>query len=296
MHPATVSSPRHGSRVALALLAILGLATGPATALDVPLGTSAVINVALDPPAASANAGSQIDLRLRIGVSAAAAAQDVVGWISLTTLLDEDFGQNESLQYVSASNGGQFTAVALSVAGVEIPAHSLYWTPGTIAAGAVFAFNASVRIPSGALNGTRHEMLGFARASNSPSMPQSLLRGTNTLATPRPAVALNTGAGWVDVDGVPQANPGQIVELLVSAGNGSALGTETLHQPRTWLRLQPLCDLAGDGAAACIGRITNIGDDGVADPAFDADGDGPLPAEPAVISDRDLAWPLLGGR
>ncbi len=283
MEPAPFVAMREGRRFVLALLALLGLAAEPAAEVGAPLGTSAVLSVSVDQPAASASAGSQIDLRLRIGVSAAAAAQNVLCWISLTTQLDEDFGQTESLQFVSATNGGQFTAVALSVAGVEIPAHSLYWSPGTIPAGATFAFSATVRIPQGALNGTRHEMRGFARASNSASMPQSLPRGTNTLATPRPAVALHPGAGWVDIGGVPQANPGQIVELLVSASNGSTPGTETLHLPRTWLRLQPLCDLAGDNAASCIGRITSIGDAGVSDPAFDADGDGPLPGEPAVI-------------
>jgi len=282
MKPASAAARRDVSRFALALLALLGLSAAAAAEIAAPRGTSAVLNVALDQPVASASAGSQVDLRLRIGVSAA-AAQDVVGWITLTTLLDEDFGQDESLQFVSATNGGQFTAVALTLGGVEVPAHSLYWTPGTLSAGGTFAFNATARIPPGTLNGTRHEMRGFVRASNSASMPQSLLRGTTTLATPRPAVALHPGAGWVVVGGVPQASPGQIVELLVGASNGSALGTETLHLPRAWLRLQPLCDLAGDDAASCIGRITAIGDDGVADPAFDADGDGPLPAEPAVI-------------
>jgi hypothetical protein len=269
--------------LAFGLLMLLG-ASAESLAEAVALrGTPAVLNVALDEPAASASAGSQIALRLRIGVSAAAPAQQVVGWISLTTLLDEDFGQSESLQFVSATNGGQFTTVPLSVAGVEIPGHSLYWSPATLSAGGTFAFNASVRVPAGALNGTRHEMRAFARASNSASMPQSLPRGTNTLATPRPAVALQAGAGWSIVDGVPQANPGQTVELLVNASNGDTLGTETLHQPRSWLRLQPLCDAASDSTVVCIDRITSISDAGIADPAFDPDGDGPLQAEPAVI-------------
>ena len=249
--------------------------------------TQPVFNIAVDAPA-SAQSGGSFAVRTIYSVSQVASQQTVV-WTHYETTLDEDLGQVPvPLILDSATNGGQFTASAITVNGTAVPAHSVYWNLGNVAAGGTYPLNATWRIPGGELDGTRYDFQAQVRDNFSGVSRTSAIDATTASATRAPTAQIAGGAGWVLTGGIYHALPGGTVAFHAQAGNASsgATGRETLYQARAWVPLAPLCALAALSDADCVAQVSGLDQGGVADVAFDADGDGPLAAEPAVV------WPL----
>jgi hypothetical protein len=243
------------------------------------------VAIGLDPPPASIVSGATFELRSAYAVSSGPAA-DVVVWVTLGTTLAQDFGQSEDLQFVSATSGGAYTATALSINGADVPAGSVYWTFASLNSG-TFVVRSTLRVPTGALDATSYALRAFIRTDSNGANASSTQRSTAAGATPMPAIALVPGTGWIDVGGMPQAGPGSTVQFIATApaggaNNAAGNGVETLYAARAWVALDPLCALSGASAVACVAEVSDIGDGGVADPAFDPDDTGPLPAGPAV--------------
>lgn len=235
----------------------------------------------LETPATVA-AGNSFAARTTVSVSGASASAVVV-WLELATSLAQDFGQNEDLQLQSATSGGVFTATAIVVDGVEVPASSVYWRVGTINAGVALALTANLRAPAGSLAGTVHGLQ--ARVQSGPGAPgaSSSANAVTVTAQPRPTVAVQPGSGWLLLSGNAVAAGGSTVGFNVVSGNQALAGTETLYQTRSWLALDPLCTAIGEAAADCVARISGVSSGGTVEPAFDPDGDGGTPPGPAVV-------------
>jgi hypothetical protein len=249
------------------------------------------LQVALELPT-SVFAGQTFTLRNIVSISGC-NTQSTVVWSTLTTLPDEDFGQDESAQFISATNGGSFTLTGTTVAGIAIPPRSVFWNLGSRSAGQSFLLQATFLVPSGSLDGTRHQVQSFigGRANVAISdTPQ--VAGTpgsvRVNAAPAPALALVAQEGTT-LGHPPLALPGANLVLRLTAppggsNNGSIGGAfETLHEARAWLELAPLCALFELDEAECLSRIAPPALGGSLQPDFDP-GDG----NPVLAA----VWPL----
>jgi hypothetical protein len=267
-----------------ALASCLALAATGAAQASPSKGVSLAIG--LDAPPAGIASGTSVELRVPFSISGSSAS-GVVVWVALDVTPAQDFGQDERLQFVSATSGGSFTATDLVVSGATVPAGSVYWDFGSLSAGTRIV-RPTLRVPPGALNASVYRMRAFVRNDGNGAFASSPERTAAATAIPMPAIAIGPGTGWVDVDGVPQAAPGGIVQFVVGApaggsNNGPGNGVETLYQARAWVALQPLCALDASLPAACIARASDVSDGGTVEGAFDPDAGGPLSAQPAVV-------------
>jgi len=242
--------------------------------------TAQVLGLLVEAPA-SASAGATFNTRTRVSVSGASTTQLVV-WLSWETTLHQDFGQVDVLEFVSATNGGQFTAVPIVVSGVAIPAGSVFWNLGARAAGTAFALDATLRPVNGSLSGTIHALTGSAQDGPTGSSGQSAVVTSTVTAQPRPASAVLAGEGWLLFSGNVVAPIGGDAQIIVRASNAATTGTETLYQARTWLGLSPLCAALAEPLPDCLARIEAISDGGILEPDFDPQDDG-NPVGPALV-------------
>ncbi|MFT7583391.1 MAG: MYXO-CTERM domain-containing protein, partial [Myxococcota bacterium] len=77
--------------------------------------------------------------------------------------------QAADLSFINASNGGAVHPAGgapLVVAGVNVPAGSVYWNLGDVAAGSTFILTHNLRIPQGTLNQTSYSSQAHAAAAN----------------------------------------------------------------------------------------------------------------------------------
>jgi len=242
------------------------------------------MNTALMTPT-SVVSGLNFNARTTFSVSGCEAS-DAVLWTTITTLPDQDFGQNEAPSFVSATVGGTFTASGTTVHGVNIPAGSVFWNLGSLPL-AAFARETTLASAAGGLNGTRYQLQSFlsSRPNGFVSERQTVstpVRETLVQATPAPALALIDIQGTVSGNGSRLIIPGAMLVLRVGAPDGGSNngspggGNETLHQSQAWIELAPLCNLFDLDPGACIARIGPLSNNGQIDPAFDPDGGGPV--------------------
>ena len=120
-------------------------------------------------------------------------AQDLVIWDvlplhargSVINPPGEDYGQDDSPVFQSASDGGIYTPVATTVNGVAVPAHSVYWTEDLIQAGVSLIYQISMRAPNGTLNGTMYENNAEVVVANGEDKTANTVV-TEVLSTPKP--------------------------------------------------------------------------------------------------------------
>ncbi|MFT7583205.1 MAG: putative repeat protein (TIGR01451 family), partial [Myxococcota bacterium] len=97
---------------------------------------------------------SSASFRLRVSVSHV-DADNLVAWATLPG----------DLQYQSA-DGGSYTASATTIAGVAVPANSVYFNLGTVPSGNTFIKSFVVRSPNGVVHGTSYDLQMRLSAAN----------------------------------------------------------------------------------------------------------------------------------
>ena len=66
---------------------------------------------------------------------------------------EPSYGQDTSLSFVSASNGGVYTATSQTINGVNVPANSVYWTLGALTAGQSGTLTMTLKTQNGLQDG-----------------------------------------------------------------------------------------------------------------------------------------------
>ncbi|YCM45720.1 SdrD B-like domain-containing protein [Verrucomicrobiaceae bacterium 227] len=190
-------------------------------------------------------AGRQISYRVRYSVSFV-QAEDLVIYDQLphtddgTMTYPVDYGQNDNLSFVTASSGGQYTATAITVKGVAIPAKSVYWDLGTKPQGATEILTFVLRSKNGTINGSAVQNTANADASNASAVVSNT---TNTIITssPKPSLNKRTGTGIYPLPGGNSTAAGTVNGFSIEAKNDYAReGRETLYQSVVWDNLSDL--------------------------------------------------------
>lgn len=209
-----------------------------------------MLQVQLEVPATVA-AGSNFDCRVRISV-AQEPAQGLIVWLPLpdqalgTVVAPEDFGQADNPTFTSATNGGQFTATGATVAGVVIPANSVYWNVGAANAGNTFVVTATLRCKAGTLNGTQLKTRSFAAATNAEAK-QSAEQITAAVATKNLDFNLSSTSGIYSLGGQLYAQPGSVVGHGFNAANLNLGSSETLYELTVHDDLTAILSVIDDG-------------------------------------------------
>ncbi len=148
---------------------------------------------------ATVQAGQVVSYRIRYSTSFV-EARDLVVWDTLpntatnTITYPASYGQNDNVTFVSATGGGVYTATALTVKGVSIPANSVYWDLGTKKEGTTDTLTFSVKTRNGTLNGTTVSNQALADAANAAAVT-SQVAVTTVTAVPAPLLEKRAGAG-----------------------------------------------------------------------------------------------------
>ncbi|MCB1228446.1 MAG: DUF11 domain-containing protein, partial [Verrucomicrobiales bacterium] len=148
---------------------------------------------------AQVQAGQSVQYRIRYSTSFV-AAKDLVVWDRLpntaqgTVTYPQNFGQNDNPVYVSATSNGQYTASAITVKGVSIPANSVYWDLGTVAEGTTDTLTFTLKTLNGTLDGTTLSNQAHADAANAAAVDSST---TNTVirSVPAPTIKKRASTG-----------------------------------------------------------------------------------------------------
>jgi uncharacterized delta-60 repeat protein/uncharacterized repeat protein (TIGR01451 family) len=124
--------------------------------------------------------------------------QGAVVWMPMpianAATFDASYGQNLSLEeteFVSASNGGVYTAVAVTVAGKNIPANSVYWNIGNIPAGRTGTLSAQIKTRNGTQNGVVYQASAFV-GSNRADSRSSTVKDTIVTSAPNAEIIKST--------------------------------------------------------------------------------------------------------
>lgn len=139
-------------------------------ALRVTWTPESLVRVTYDAGAASVCSRQTNTYRVRVSVSLV-EARDLVVWAPLPAPSANPFGQNNTLQFESAKDGGVYHpigAAPLVLGDVTVPPHSVYWRFPTRPAGSAFILTYTARSPQGTLSGTTYTGAAFARAVNAP--------------------------------------------------------------------------------------------------------------------------------
>ncbi|MEZ4265908.1 MAG: OmpA family protein [Myxococcota bacterium] len=199
-----------------------------------------VVTVALSAPPTVA-AGESIAYRLNVAVSFVNAAQLVVE-APLPTAAANPQGQDQSVVFVSASQGGQ-----LAPSGDKV-----VWNLGARKAGETFVLLYNVRTRMGLLHGTQYS--GTASLSALNATPASAgPASTTVVSAPNPWLRRDIGGAFL-IDGTLYANAGATLAVSVTGGNWPFVpssGGETYFGAVVWDDLSGLLDtLAGGGTPA----------------------------------------------
>ena len=140
----------------------------------------AVLLARLTAPA-TVQAGQNINYKISYSVSFV-DSQNVVIYAPLPTASNQTpaFGQNLGLVFDMADNGGQYTATAITVNGVNIPANSVYWNLGNLPAGSAGMLSYSLKTQNGWENGTTYAAQAVVTATGAQTKQGS---ATTTIAS-----------------------------------------------------------------------------------------------------------------
>jgi hypothetical protein len=111
-------------------------------------------------------AGADMDFKVRYSVSYA-DEPGVVVWLPVPapTNYTAAYGQNPVLAFQSATAGGQYTATAVTVNGVGVPANSVYWDLGTVPAGTSQNLTARFATQNGWENGITYDAVAHIKST-----------------------------------------------------------------------------------------------------------------------------------
>ena len=234
---------------------------------------------------ATVQAGETITYRLRYSVSYV-DAQDLVVWDRLphtaqgTMTYPTDYGQNDNLTFVQASDGGQFTSTAITVKGVNIPAGSVYWDLGNKPAGTTATLLLTLKSKNGTLDGTQVTNSFSADAANAAQIASDSVATTIT-SVPAPKIQKRASTGIYPLPSGNFTQPGTVNRFTVRADNLlQPIGRETMYQTVVY---DNLSDLVGKmdpdfgGAGIPVASITPVGGTYIANYTPPSGGD-PFPA------------------
>ncbi|MBK8092689.1 MAG: DUF11 domain-containing protein [Verrucomicrobiaceae bacterium] len=216
---------------------------------------------------ATVQAGQVVSYRIRYSTSFV-EARDLVVWDTLpntasnTITYPASYGQNDNVTFVSATGGGVYTATALTVKGVSIPANSVYWDLGTKKEGTTDTLTFSVKTRNGTLNGTTVSNQALADAANAAAVTSQVVVTTVT-ALPAPLLEKRAGAGIYTVRGETLTRVNSENYFSIRAENSyTGEGRETMYDTVIYDKLTDLVgkidpDLGGAGVP--VKNISNGG-------------------------------------
>jgi uncharacterized repeat protein (TIGR01451 family)/uncharacterized delta-60 repeat protein len=206
--------------------------------------------------------------------------QGAVVWMPMPvanpTTFDASYGQNLSLgetEFVSASNGGVYTAVAVTVAGKNIPANSVYWNIGNIPAGRTGTLSAQVKTRNGTQNGVTYQTTANIDG-NRGDLRTSTTKDTVITSAPNVEIMKTTqgtlrigGGNYIYSGGAYTEN---ITYNIRVRNTEASRGREVLFDP---VIVDDLSNIMSNLTTGCgltdpldrQARITNISHSGVAD-------------------------------
>ncbi|MCC5929332.1 MAG: T9SS type A sorting domain-containing protein [Cyclobacteriaceae bacterium] len=231
------------------------------------------------------NSGADFIYRVRVAVDSQTAT-NLVTWIKLpdnnsTQLVyptsvhpDAPYpGQNDQLEFVSATDGGQYTATGLTIVGISIPPNSVYWLRSSLNPGSTIIPSATLRIKSGTLSGTQLITQCFSKAENS-NLAESPNYTTTASASRQTQLSLTDnflifqGQKYLDYN-----TPGLFNLKFGNINNSSIIGRETLYNVRVYENLSQIIPLMKDGGNGInLDDFAPYSEGAVFDPAFDPTG------------------------
>jgi len=224
-------------------------------ALSLTWTPESVVEVGFQPPASGCSGGS---LLYRVTTSVSYVdADELVVWAPMPTAATNPQGQATDLTFVSASNGGQFNAGGgpITVDGVMVPGHSVYWQLGTRRAGEAFGLSFRARSPVGLVNGITYQGQAFVEASNADGQMSAQVPFAMTSSVD--LELFKTISGAYVIGGVWYVEPNTDLTVTLTARNRSpAVCGETLFAP---VFHDDLTELVGELVAPGAVAISNGG-------------------------------------
>jgi len=229
-------------------------------------------------------AGQQIVYRVRYSVSHV-TARGLVVWDQLphtglgTMTYAADYGQDDNVEFVWASGGGQYTGTDIEVGGVMVPGGSVYWDLGDKLAGTTETLTVTVKTKNGTLDGSWVANRAWADAANAAPVSSGTVN-TVIRSVPGPYVRKDGGEGIFKLPDASYTVPGGVNQFLIRARNNPAgEGRETMYGTVVY---DDLSDLVGKVEANFGGLgvpVAEISGGGVYDAAYNPpSGGGPFPA------------------
>ncbi|MGI6496522.1 MAG: hypothetical protein ACOX5G_10640 [Kiritimatiellia bacterium] len=183
---------------------------------------------------ASVMAGQRIVYRLRYSVNCV-EARNLVVWDKLpceadgTMIYPDDYGQDDNVSFVEASQGGAYTAEPVTVYGVEIPGGSVYWDLGTKREGTTETLWFTVGTKNGTLNGTRAVNSASATADNAATV-HSAAAETQIASQPAPKIKKHPGTGIYTLQNGHHTFPDALNYFIIEVRNERlGEGRETMY-------------------------------------------------------------------
>ncbi|MFT7579380.1 MAG: putative repeat protein (TIGR01451 family), partial [Myxococcota bacterium] len=195
----------------------------------------------LDPSVCSRE---EIVYRVRVSVSLV-EAKNLVVWAPLGTPSSNPFGQDNTLLFAGAKEGGQFlpaTAAPLTLGDSTIPPGSVYWQLGTRPAGNTFIVSYSARSPQGTINSATYTSTAFAQADNADFIETAASTATIT-STARPFLRKTT-SGTFRLFQRDHALSGSDITYNLSLGNHD-FGISTTQCGETYFQAVAVDDVSG---------------------------------------------------
>ncbi len=211
----------------------------------------------------------------------------VVVWGALPTVsnggvnnYNASYGQDTSLSFVSASNGGQYTASGQTVNGIAIPAGSVYWQLGSLTAGQSGTLTMTLKTQNGLEDGITYSsnahidsLAGDEKVSDTnPSLSGSQPTDTIVHSTPAPAISKESsgvvrlgstnyvynGSGYTPIVTYKLKNPSS------GASNSFApTGRETIFNPHYEDDISDIVNkLTTQCGVGSVSSVLNINDGG----------------------------------
>lgn len=186
----------------------------------------------------------------------------------------ENYGQSDDPTIGQISDGGQYTATSITVNGVAIPAHAVYWTFDELKAGVSNVFQFFVSAPNGTLDGTIWENTAEVFTSNGDNQSAPSVQ-TVILSTPAPEVIKEekTNKNPVGNKIYPLGDTNYIIGAdtitfqLQSKNTYTAEGRERMYNTVMWDNLSDLVDnglivgtpfnISGGGVFTATATIVN---------------------------------------
>ncbi len=185
--------------------------------------------------------GETLTYSIRYSVSYASSA-GVVVWVpiprvatSTVTTFTPAYAQSPNPTFVAADNGGVFTASAVTVQGISIPADSIYFDLGTVAAGTSGIVNLQIKSASGLENGIQYLLQSFMD-SQTATLVSSAVETTTLTSVPYPIIlksvqgAVTIGTSKYITNSAPYSK-NVSYQILIKNKPIHKLGHETIFNP-----------------------------------------------------------------